>query len=95
MDSRSAIAKYRDLESEGDILDEFYRYITKKQFGKFEQFGFSARKLIKEMHMEPYEAYLSLVQLRSSPQETKQRLIYREQDPQYQKKPKKKEGGES
>lgn len=39
--------------------------------------------------MEPYEAFLSMVQLRSNPQETKQRLIYRERDPQYQKKPKK------
>lgn len=91
MDTRSATAKYRDLEPEDDILDEFYKYITKKQFGKFEQFGFSARKLIKEMHMDPYEAYLSLVQLRTNPQETKQRLIYRERDPQYQKKPKTKE----
>lgn len=95
MDTRSATAKFRDLESEDDILDEFYKYITKKQFGKFEQFGFSARKLIKEMHMDPYEAYLSLVQLRTNPQETKQRLIYRERDPQYQKKPKKKEAEES
>ena len=90
LDTRSATAKYRDLEIEDDILDEFYKYITKKQFGKLELFGYSARKLIKEMHMEPYEAFLSLVQLRSSPQETKQRLIYRERDPQYQKKPKQK-----
>lgn len=95
MDTRSATAKYRDLEPEDDILDEFFKYITKKQFGKFEQFGFSARKLIKEMHMDPYEAYLSLVQLRTNPQETKQRLIYRERDPQYQKKPKKKEDEKS
>ena len=94
MDTRSATAKIRDLEVEDDILDEFYKYITKKQFGKLELFGYSARKLIKEMHMEPYEAYLSLVQLRSSPQETKQRLLYRERDPQYQRKPKEKGGGE-
>lgn len=89
LDTRSATAKYRDLEIEDDILDEFYKYVTKKQFGKLELFGYSARKLIKEMHMEPYEAFLSMVQLRSNPQETKQRLIYRERDPQYQKKPKK------
>lgn len=95
IDTRSATAKYRDLEPENDILDEFYKYITKNQFGKFEQFGFSAKKLIREMHMEPYEAYLYLVQLRTNPQETKQRLIFREKDPQYQRKPKKMEGEES
>ena len=95
MDVRSATSKYRDLEVEPDILDEFYKYITKKQFGKLELFGYTARKLIKEMHMEPYEAFLSLVQLRSDPQQTKQRLLYRERDPQYQRKPKGKEGGDS
>lgn len=95
IDTRSATAKYRDLEIEEDILDEFYKYVTKKQFGKLELFGYSARKLIKEMHMEPYEAFLSLAQLRSDPQQTKQRLIYRERDPQYQRKPKGKEGEKS
>lgn len=89
MDGRSALAKYRDLEVEDDILDEFYKYIQSKKFTKFEVQGYTARKLIKEMHMEPYEAFLSLVQLRTDPQETKQRLIYRERDPQYQKPPQK------
>jgi len=95
LDTRSATAKFRDLEAEPDILDEFYKYVTKKQFGNVDLFGFSARKLIKEMHMDPYEAYLSLVQLRTNPQETKQRLIYRERDPQYQKPPKGKGDQES
>jgi len=85
MDGRSALAKYRDLEVEEDILDAFYKYIQKKKFGKLEVQGYTPRKLIQEMYMEPYEAFLSLVQLRADPQNTKQRLIYRERDPQYQK----------
>lgn len=86
VDRRSAEAKYKELEIEPDVLDEFYKYIDSRQFGRLEIAGYSARKLIREMHMEPYEAYLALVQLRTDPQNTKQRLKYRETDPQYQVK---------
>lgn len=87
MNARDAEAKYKTLEMEPDILDEFYKYIENKQFGKLEVAGYTARKLIKQMGFDSYEAYLILAQLRSDPQNTKQRLIYRERDPQYQKKP--------
>lgn len=85
MNMKSAEAKYRELETEPDILDEFYKYVSKKEFGKLEIAGYTGRKLIREMHMDPYEAFLSMVQLRTDPQNTKQRLKYRETDPQYQR----------
>lgn len=84
MDIRSAEAKYKDIEVEPDVLDEFYKYIETKKFGKIEIAGYSARKLIQEMKMPAYDAYLSLIQLRTDPQNTKQRLKYRQTDPQYQ-----------
>lgn len=91
-DGKAAEAKYKSLETEPDILDEFYKYISTKKFGKVELFGYTARKLVKEMGYSPYEAYSILAQLRSKPKETKQMLKYRETDPQYQKQLKSREG---
>ena len=87
MNTRDAEARYKTLEMEPDILDEFYKYIETKQFGKLEVAGYTARKLIQKLSFEPYEAFLHLVLLRTDPQNTKQKLIYRERDPQYQKQP--------
>lgn len=91
LDGRDANERYSTLETETDILDSFYKYIRTKQFGKIEVLGYTARKLIKELHYDPYEAYSILVQLRNKPKDTKQMLKYRETDPQYQKQPKKQE----
>lgn len=87
MDGRAAESKYKTLEVESDILDEFYKYIDAKQFGKLDLFGYTARRLMKDLHYAPYDAYLLMAQLRADPQNTKQRLKYRETDPQYQKQP--------
>lgn len=83
--AKSAKSKYMDMEGAPDILDEFYKYIEKRQFGKIDVQGYTARKLIQELHLSPYEAYMSLIHLRQDPKGTKQWLVYRERDPQYQK----------
>lgn len=88
-DGREAKDKYRVLEPESDILDEFYKYIKTKRFGKLEILGYTANKLVRELHYNPYEAYAILIQLRNKPKDTKQMLKYRECDPQYQKPAKK------
>lgn len=85
LDGRASESKYKALEMEPDILEEFYRYTKNKQFGKLELQGYTAKFLIKKLHLEPFEAYQTMVQLRSDPQKTKQWLKYRERDPQYQK----------
>jgi len=89
LNGREAESNYKVLEVEPDILDEFYKYISSKRFGKIDLFGYTARKLVKELGYAPYEAYIILAQLRSHPKDTKQMLKYRETDPQYQKQPKK------
>ncbi len=86
INAQSAEAKYKALEVEPDILSEFHKYITDKQFGKIEIQGYTAQRLIKDLHLKPYEAFLALIQLRTDPRPTKQRLKYRESDPQYQQK---------
>ena len=91
-DGRESNDKYNVLEQESDILDEFYRYIKTKRFGKLEILGYTANKLVRELHYNPYEAYAILIQLRNKPKDTKQMLKYRECDPQYQKPPKEEKG---
>lgn len=71
----SAESKYKEFECDPDILNEFYEYIINHRFGKLEIQGYTARKLIKDLKItEPYEAFHYLLELRSSPGETKQKL---------------------
>jgi len=71
----SAESKYKEFESDTDILNEFYEYIVNRKFGKIEVQGYTARRLIKELKItEPYEAFHYLVELRANPGETKQKL---------------------
>ena len=67
-----------------DIIRSFALYIRKKNPGKARSLDYTAGRLMSELHYEPYEAYCILADLREKPKETKQMLIYRERDPQYQ-----------
>lgn len=84
VDGPTAKSMYRNLEVEPDILDEFYKYVTLQQFSSLDIQGYTAKRLIKNLKMSPYDAFLTLVKLRSDPKGTKQWLVYRETDPQYQ-----------
>lgn len=71
----SAENKFKEFESDSDILNEFYEYIVNRKFGNLEIQGYTARRLIKELKItEPYEAFHYLLELRYSPGETKQKL---------------------
>ena len=84
INTKSAEAKYKALEVEPDILDEFYKYTERKQFGSVEVEGYTAKTLLQKTTLSPYDAYLTLVRLRSDPKNTIQWL----HDPQNQKPPK-------
>jgi len=84
INTKSAEAKFKALEVEEDILDEFYKYIQKHQTGSVEVQGYTARRLFQETTLTPYDAYLTLIRLRSDPKGTIQWL----HDPQNQKQPK-------
>lgn len=82
---KSAEAKYKALEVEPDILDEFYKYVIHPgQVGSVEVQGYTAKRLLRETNLSPYDVYLALVRLRSDPQGTIQWL----HDPQNQRQPK-------
>ena len=81
---KSAEAKYKALEVEPDILDEFYKYVERHQVGSVEVQGYTAKRLLRETNLSPYDVYLALVRLRSDPKGTIQWL----HDPQNQRQPK-------
>lgn len=81
---KSAEAKYKALEVADDILDEFYKYVEKHQFGSVEVHGYTAKRILQETTLSPYDAYLSLVRLRNDRDGTMQWL----HDPQNQKQKK-------
>lgn len=72
-----------------DIIHAFAFYIRTKRPGKINEAGYTPGYLMQELHMEPFEAYKSIADLRRDPKGTKQMLIYRKTDPQYQKQEKK------
>lgn len=77
--------KYSKLAHHPDIQKEFAKFAQTGRPGRIKVREYSARKLVKELHFSPYEAYIELCLLRDKPSETLQFLKYRETDPQYQK----------
>ena len=84
--TQAASAKLVKLLNHEDIIKAFAQFVRKKGPGRISVGSYTAGKLMQELGFEPYEAYCVLVDLREQPKETKQMLIYRERDPQYQKK---------
>lgn len=82
--AQAASQKILKLMKHEDIIKSFALYIRKKNPGKARSLDYTAGRLMNELHYEPYEAYCILADLRENPKETKQMLIYRERDPQYQ-----------
>lgn len=74
MNFKSAEAKYKSLEVEEDILDEFYKYVEHQQTSSIEVHGYTAKRIMKESILQPYDAYLTLVRLRNDPKGTIQWL---------------------
>jgi len=69
-----------------DIFRAFAQFTRKKGPGRIRVANYSPGRLMNELKFEPYEAYCILIDLRENPKDTKQMLLYRERDPQYQKK---------
>lgn len=83
--AKTAKKKFSVLAKHPDIQLEFAKFAQTGRPGKIRVREYSARKLMKELGFEPYEAYIELCLLRDKPSETAQFLKYRETDPQYQK----------
>ena len=78
--------KYDIFRNHLDIAHAFAVYIKTHRPGRIKEFEYTPGLLMKELHYPPYEAYTMLVNLREKPKETKQVLVYRKTDPQYQTK---------
>lgn len=78
--------KYDVFRNHLDIAHAFAVYIKTHRPGRLKEFEYTPGLLMKELHYPPYEAYVMLVNLREKPKETKQVLVYRKTDPQYQTK---------
>lgn len=78
--------KYDVFRNHLDIAHAFAVYIKTHRPGRIKEFEYTPGLLMKELHYPPYEAYVMLVNLREKPKETKQVLVYRKTDPQYQTK---------
>lgn len=83
--AKTARKKFAVLAKHPDIQMEFAKFAQTGRPGRIKVREYSARKLVKELGFEPYEAYIELCLLRDKPSETAQFLKYRETDPQYQK----------
>lgn len=82
----AAETKYDVFRNHLDIAHAFAVYIKTHRPGRIKEFEYTPGLLMKELHYPPYEAYTMLVNLREKPKETKQVLVYRKTDPQYQTK---------
>lgn len=84
--SKIALEKFHTLETDEEVLNEFYKYLNTRRYSKLEVCGYTIRKLVKELGYSPYDAHVMLIRLKQKPKETKQELVYRETEPQYQNK---------
>lgn len=82
----AAEKKYTVLSKYQDIVHAFAQYIRSNRPGRIKVLDHTAGMLMADYKYSPYEAFEILVQLRDDPKNTKQRLIYRKTNPQYQKK---------
>lgn len=85
-EARRLMVKFDD---DPEVMASFASYITNKNSdAKFLRRNYSPRRLMRELHFAPIEAFSIMADLQKKPNDTLQMLKYRETDPQYQPKPK-------
>lgn len=73
------------FDDDAEALASFAKYLNEsKADTKFARRGYTPRRLMHDLHYSPIEAYEMMTSLMRDPQNTMQRLKYRETDPQYQ-----------
>lgn len=91
-DARRLIVPFDD---DPEVMASFAAYTReKKSDNKFARRGYTPRRLMRELHYSPLEAFTMMAELQRKPDETLQKLKYRATDPQYQKKPADNTGGQ-
>ena len=73
------------FDDDAEALASFAKYLNEsKADTKFARRGYTPRRLMHDLHYSPIETYEMMTCLMRDPQNTMQRLKYRETDPQYQ-----------
>jgi len=75
------------FDDDPEVMASFAAYVKEgKSDTRFGRRGYTPRRLMRELHYPPIEAFTMLAELRRKPDDTLQQLKYRETDPQYQPK---------
>lgn len=86
-EARRLMVKFDD---DPEVMASFAAYASgdKNADGKLLRRGYSPRRLMRQLHFSPIEAFEIMAEIQRKPDKTLQMLKYRETDPQYQPKPK-------
>lgn len=86
-EARRIMVKFDD---DPEVMASFAAYVSgdKNADNKLLRRGYSPRRLMRQLHYAPIEAFSIMADLQRKPNDTLQMLKYRETDPQYQPKPK-------
>lgn len=82
----AAVAKYKVLVEDPDVLEAYYQYLKEKKFGWLVRNGITPEMLVKDYRYPPYEAFCIMIRLQDDPSGTLTLLKHKKNEPQYQNK---------